>query len=84
MYAIHRSIDVSFAHHVRGHSGACINIHGHTWKFEVEVAAEELDREGFVVDFGRLRSEVLEPVQLYKTGVTVIVATTFELLLFVA
>lgn len=62
MHTIHRSIDVSFAHHVRGHSGACINVHGHTWKFEVALAARELDREGFVVDFGLLKREVLEPV----------------------
>jgi 6-pyruvoyl-tetrahydropterin synthase len=62
MHTIHRSIDVSFAHHVRGHSGACINVHGHTWKFEVGLAATELDREGFVVDFGLLKRDVLEPV----------------------
>lgn len=61
MYRIHRSIDVSFAHHVRGHAGACINLHGHTWKLEVGLAAETLDREGFVVDFGLLKTRVLEP-----------------------
>lgn len=61
MYTIHKSIDVSFAHHVRGHRGHCINIHGHTWKFEVGLSAATLDPEGFVIDFGRLRGEVLEP-----------------------
>lgn len=61
MYRIHRSVDISFAHHVRGHAGACINVHGHTWKLEVGLRAAELDAEGFVVDFGRLKREVLEP-----------------------
>ncbi|MEO1229161.1 MAG: 6-carboxytetrahydropterin synthase [Myxococcota bacterium] len=61
MYRIHRSVDVSFAHHVRGHSGACINVHGHTWKLEVGLAAETLDREGFIVDFAVLKREVLTP-----------------------
>ena len=61
MYQIHRSIDISFAHHIRGHSGACINIHGHTWKFEVALQATTLDKEGFVVDFGVLKKLVLEP-----------------------
>lgn len=61
MYRIHRSIDVSFSHHVRGHAGPCINLHGHTWKLEVGLAAATLDREGFVVDFGLLKKRVLEP-----------------------
>ncbi len=61
MYTIWRSIDVSFAHHVRGHAGSCINLHGHTWKLEVCAAAEALDAEGFVVDFRRLHADVLQP-----------------------
>ncbi len=61
MYRIHRSIDISFSHHVRGHSGPCVNLHGHTWKFEVGLKARELDREGFVVDFALLKERVLVP-----------------------
>lgn len=60
-YRIHRSVDISFAHHVRGHAGHCINLHGHTWKFEVGLEADALDAEGFVVDFGLLKRRVLEP-----------------------
>lgn len=61
MYRIHRSIDIDFAHHIRGHQGACINIHGHTWKFEVCLEASKLDEQGFVVDFGKLKADVLRP-----------------------
>lgn len=61
MHRIWRSIDISFAHHVRGHTGACVNVHGHTWKFEVCAQADALDKEGFVVDFKRIVSEVLAP-----------------------
>jgi 6-pyruvoyl tetrahydropterin synthase/QueD family protein len=61
MYVIHKSIDIDFSHHIRGHRGACINIHGHTWKFEVGLSAPDLDAEGFVVDFHRLKSDVLKP-----------------------
>lgn len=61
MYRIRKSIDVDFSHHVRGHSGPCVNIHGHTWKFEVGLQAEELDAEGFVVDFKTLKKHVLQP-----------------------
>jgi 6-pyruvoyl tetrahydropterin synthase/QueD family protein len=61
MFRIRKSIDIDFAHHVRGHAGACINVHGHTWKFEVDVEAEALDPEGFVIDFAKLKREVLRP-----------------------
>jgi 6-pyruvoyl-tetrahydropterin synthase len=61
MYRIATGIFISFAHHVRGHSGPCISLHGHTWKFEVALCALELDGEGFVVDFGQLRKKVLTP-----------------------
>lgn len=61
MFRIRKSIDIDFAHHVRGHMGACINVHGHTWKFEVELGAEHLDDMGFVIDFGDLKRKVLAP-----------------------
>ncbi len=61
MYRVRKSIDIDFAHHVRGHLGPCINLHGHTWKFEVEVQARELDAQGFVIDFGVLKRSVLTP-----------------------
>ncbi len=61
MYRIRKSIDVDFAHHVRGHLGPCINLHGHTWKLEVEVEADELSAEGFVIDFSVLKRQVLKP-----------------------
>ncbi len=61
MYRICKGIDIDFAHHVRGHLGPCIHVHGHTWRFEVVLAARELDRQGFVVDFKDLKRGVLEP-----------------------
>jgi 6-pyruvoyl-tetrahydropterin synthase len=61
-YRIVKSIDLDFAHHVGGHQGACINIHGHTWKFEVGLEADLLDSNGFVIDFKLLRTAILQPV----------------------
>lgn len=61
VYSVRKSIDVDFSHHVRGHLGPCINLHGHTWKLEVVVTAPELDDQGFVVDFGLLKRRVLTP-----------------------
>lgn len=78
MYRIHRSIDISFAHHVRGHWGPCVNVHGHTWKFEVGAKAATLDGEGFVVDFGRIKSEVLEPCHRLLDHAFAVGASTFS------
>ena len=64
-YSITKSIDIDFAHHVSGHTGACINIHGHTWKFEVVLSCTQLDPMGFVADFGWLKQNVLLPVHSY-------------------
>lgn len=61
MFLVQRSIDIDFSHQLRGHDGACVNIHGHTWKFEVGLQAEELDATGFVVDFHGLIGDVLQP-----------------------
>lgn len=61
MFRITKGIHIHFAHHVRGHRGACISLHGHTWMFEVTLGAETLDAEGFVRDFGDIRSLLLEP-----------------------
>lgn len=44
------------AHRQHNHDGHCAWIHGHNWSFEIEFLAEELDENGFVVDFGKLKN----------------------------
>ena len=78
MYRIEKGIHIHFAHHVRGHRGSCISVHGHTWMFEVTLGARELDAEGFVVDFGDLRREVLEPSHRLLDHSLAIGADTWE------
>ncbi len=39
------------AHSLRDYPGDCQRLHGHNWKVEVEVSADELDELGMVVDF---------------------------------
>jgi len=60
MYQISAAIDINFAHHIRGHNGPCISVHGHTWRFEVTLGSDTLDKQGFVADFDVLHAEVLE------------------------
>jgi len=61
MYEITTGIHIHFAHHIRGHAGPCVSIHGHTWKFEVSLVSAELDAQGFVIDFDDLNERVLMP-----------------------
>ncbi len=79
MYYIKKSIDIDFAHHVHGHSGPCINIHGHTWKFELCLGAQDLDKEGFVMDFKALKHGILEPVhQMLDHGLAIFHETAYR------
>ncbi len=44
------------AHRQPNHGGHCRFIHGHDWGFDIKFAAEELDENHFVVDFGGLKN----------------------------
>ena len=46
------------AHLLRGYDGPCKNLHGHTWKVEVTIAAEKLDKIGLVVDFKDMKKKL--------------------------
>jgi 6-pyruvoyl-tetrahydropterin synthase len=61
MFTVTSGIHIHFAHHVRGHLGPCISLHGHTWLFQVNLGAKELDHQGFVADFDLLYDRVLTP-----------------------
>ena len=49
-----RFVDIPFAHRQPNHEGHCRLIHGHNWTFEITFACNQLDANGFVVDFGKL------------------------------
>jgi 6-pyruvoyl-tetrahydropterin synthase len=61
MYRIESGIFIHFSHHVRGHSGPCISLHGHTWKFVLLLGAHQLNQQGFVLDFDLLHGQLLQP-----------------------
>lgn len=50
-----RYTDFPAAHRQPKHKGHCSEIHGHNWSFEFTFEAEELDENGFVIDFGELK-----------------------------
>ncbi|MDY3330993.1 MAG: 6-carboxytetrahydropterin synthase QueD [Pelistega sp.] len=53
------------SHLLDGHDGKCKNLHGHTYKLEVEVSGPLHDdgpKEGMVIDFSDLKAVVKEQV----------------------
>jgi len=50
------------AHYLPSYEGKCQNLHGHTWKLEVEVSSDRLIQEGseagMVVDFAKVKDVV--------------------------
>ncbi|MEE8343437.1 MAG: 6-carboxytetrahydropterin synthase QueD [Gammaproteobacteria bacterium] len=50
-YTLKVVTDFASAHTLRDYPGDCARMHGHNWKVEVEVVAEELDEVGMAVDF---------------------------------
>jgi 6-pyruvoyltetrahydropterin/6-carboxytetrahydropterin synthase len=46
----------SAAHQVKGYSGDCAGIHGHTYKVQVKVGIEQLDTLGMAMDFRTIQS----------------------------
>lgn len=78
MYTVTSGIHIHFGHHVRGHDGPCISLHGHTWKFEVSLGATELDQQGFVLDFDVLHAKVLTPAHALLDHGLALGANTWE------
>ncbi len=48
------------AHRLRNFQGKCEQLHGHNWKVEVFVRADQLDSAGLVRDFGEIKSVTRE------------------------
>ncbi|PLY00252.1 MAG: 6-carboxytetrahydropterin synthase QueD [Desulfuromonas sp.] len=48
------------AHNLINYQGDCENLHGHNWKVEVTVTAEDLDDAGLAIDFKILKAYTKE------------------------
>ena len=51
----------SAAHRVRGYSGDCAGIHGHTYRIQVKIKIKKLGRIGMAMDFRRIK-KVLDKI----------------------
>jgi len=51
---------IDMGHRVANHEGKCASLHGHTYGFEFELEAVELDPVGRVVDFGVIKTTLCQ------------------------
>jgi 6-pyruvoyltetrahydropterin/6-carboxytetrahydropterin synthase len=59
-YTLRVVTEFAAAHTLRGYPGACNQLHGHNWKVEAEIRADELDELGMGVDFRDIRKAARE------------------------
>ncbi len=63
MYLLTVREDFSAAHRLLSTGGKCAELHGHNWKVEVQVRAEDLDGSGMAIDFHDLSAITREIVE---------------------
>ena len=56
MYELTVEATFAAAHNLREYQGECEHLHGHNWRVEVCVAADELGRLGMLMDFRDLKA----------------------------
>jgi 6-pyruvoyltetrahydropterin/6-carboxytetrahydropterin synthase len=77
MYRLTIQTSFAAAHNLIHYQGDCENLHGHNWKVEVTVAAQELNKAGLGIDFkilkretkgllGRLDHKYLNDLEMFK------------------
>ena len=64
MHRIRKSVEFAMAHRLQHHEGLCRNVHGHTYKVEVELEWPSVDnRTGMVRDFRDIKAALKEHVK---------------------
>jgi 6-pyruvoyltetrahydropterin/6-carboxytetrahydropterin synthase len=55
MHRVAREIQFCYGHRLLNYDGKCRHLHGHNGKAIITLEAEQLDAQGMVVDFARLK-----------------------------
>ena len=59
MYTVSKRLEVSASHQLQlDYPSKCQNLHGHNWIITVTVQSEEVDHNGMVVDFSKIKEIV--------------------------
>lgn len=65
MFKVAKEFSFDMAHMLDGHDGKCRNLHGHTYRLQVEIAGELYTggaKKGMVIDFSDLKAIVKRAV----------------------
>jgi 6-pyruvoyltetrahydropterin/6-carboxytetrahydropterin synthase len=57
-WTLKKVIEIDAAHRLPKHPGKCQEMHGHRWRFVIEIDSVKLNDQGMVVDFGLLKEVV--------------------------
>ena len=61
MYYLKKEISIAGAHQLKlSYPSGCNNLHGHNWKITVFCKSEQLDKNGMVIDFKKIKEIVNE------------------------
>lgn len=59
MYYVEKDIEISASHHLNlNYESKCTNLHGHNWKIKICMRSKELDENGMVYDFSKIKSKI--------------------------
>jgi 6-pyruvoyltetrahydropterin/6-carboxytetrahydropterin synthase len=65
MHKITKEFLFDAAHRLIDYSGPCANLHGHTYTAIINFAAQELDYQGFVIDYNEIKLHIKSWVDQY-------------------
>jgi 6-pyruvoyltetrahydropterin/6-carboxytetrahydropterin synthase len=57
-YTVAAQVRFSAGHRILGYSGKCLSPHGHSYRAQLCLEGESLDRLGLLVDFGEVKDSV--------------------------
>ena len=61
MYYVRKTLEISAAHRLElSYESECSTLHGHNWIITVECRSRELNADGMVVDFTKVKRDIME------------------------
>jgi len=51
------------AHQLLGYQGPCENLHGHTFRVQLFLTGDKLEKEGFLIDFKKIKAVLADAIR---------------------
>ena len=63
MFYVEKIMEISASHKLNlNYESKCSNLHGHNWKIKVYMKSVELDENGMVYDFSKIKSHINDKI----------------------